>query len=64
MNNLTNFMKINAIDNDFSLTDDQWNEINKSIVFCCCENPDSIKGYKSIIYEKLIRAKYNKVRIL
>jgi len=24
MNNLSNFMKINAIDNDFSLTDDQW----------------------------------------
>jgi len=24
MNNLTNFMKINASDNDFSLTDDQW----------------------------------------
>jgi len=23
MNNLSNFMKINAIDNDFSLTDDQ-----------------------------------------
>jgi len=23
MNNLTNFMKINAIDNDFSLTDDK-----------------------------------------
>jgi len=28
MNNLTNFMKINAIDNDFSLTDDQWSQIN------------------------------------
>jgi len=27
MNNLSNFMKINAIDNDFSLTDDQWNLI-------------------------------------
>jgi len=27
MNNLSNFMKINAIDNDFSLTDDQWNII-------------------------------------
>jgi hypothetical protein len=28
MNNLTTVMKINAIDNDFSLTDDQWNSNN------------------------------------
>jgi len=27
MNNLTNFMEIDAIDNDSFLTDDQWNQI-------------------------------------